>query len=371
MKQILFYLLALALVAGSCNSNVKKSDSYDLKGTIKGMQSGYIWLLKRENQKYTAVDSVKTENGTFSFKGKQPLAEMYTLKVEGIGSIDFFLENSAITVEASADSISAAKVKGSQSNDLYVDYQKGLKVFNDKLEQLYNIYQTADAQQKKWIEKQIDSTSTLEKNHVKKFIADNPQSVVAAYALLHELSYELDLKELTSLAGKLVPELANSVYVVELNEIIRTLQKVEIGMVAPDFSMPDITGKETKLSSLFGKYMLIDFWASWCHPCRAENPNVVKAYAKYKSKGFQIVGVSLDKDKTDWAKAISDDNLAWTQLSDLKGWDNSAARLYGIRSIPANFLLDPNGTIIAKNLRESDLIKKLDEIYNSPVKKKK
>jgi len=98
MKQILFYLLALALVAGSCNSNVKKSDSYDLKGTIKGMQSGYIWLLKRENQKYTAVDSVKTENGTFSFKGKQPLAEMYTLKVEGVGSIDFFLENSAIIV---------------------------------------------------------------------------------------------------------------------------------------------------------------------------------------------------------------------------------------------------------------------------------
>jgi peroxiredoxin len=371
MKQIIFYLFALTLAVGACSPSVKKNDSYELKGTIKGMQSGYIWLLKHESQKYIVVDSVKTENGTFDFKGKQSLAEMFTLKIEGIGSLDFFLENATITIDASADSISTAKITGAKSNDLYIDYQKGLQEYNNKLDQLYNIYQTADKQQKRWIEKQIDSTSTLEKDHVKKFIAENPQSVVAAYALLHELSYELDLKELTALAGKLVPEISNSVYVVELNEIIRTLQKVEIGMVAPDFSMPDITGKETRLSSLFGKYTLVDFWASWCNPCRAENPNVVKAYAKYKNKGFHVVGVSLDKNKKSWAKAISDDNLDWAQLSDLKGWDNSAAKLYGIRSIPANFLLDSNGTIIARNLRESDLIKKLDEIFNTPAKKKK
>ncbi|MES2809852.1 MAG: TlpA disulfide reductase family protein, partial [Bacteroidota bacterium] len=149
-----------------------------------------------------------------------------------------------------------------------------------------------------------------------------------------------------------------------LKKSIDEAKVTAIGALAPDFTQPDADGKLIKLSSFKGKYVLIDFWASWCGPCRAENPNVVKAYQKYKSKNFTILGVSLDRpnDKEGWLNAVKKDGLEWTQVSDLKYWSNAAAALYYVQSIPANFLLDPNGKIIAKNLRGTDLDDKLAEV---------
>ncbi len=141
------------------------------------------------------------------------------------------------------------------------------------------------------------------------------------------------------------------------------MKKVAIGKKATDFTMNDTEGNPVTLSSLYGKYLLIDFWAAWCSPCRAENPNLVATYNKYKAKGFQILGVSFDKTKNDWLKAIKDDHLTWLQVSDLKGWGNEAGKLYGIGSIPSNVLLDPDGIIIAKGLRGDDLNNKLKEIF--------
>ena len=172
----------------------------------------------------------------------------------------------------------------------------------------------------------------------------------------------MPLDELKATRAKISSELAGCPYVKDLDGIIKQLENVQIGKVAPEFSLPDTAGVSVSLSDFRGKYVLLDFWASWCPPCRRENPNVVKAFNEYKDKNFTIVGISLDQDKSKWMKAIADDNLAWTHLSDLKYWDSEIPALYGVRGIPANVLLDPDGVIVAKNITGEDLHKKLKEV---------
>lgn len=172
----------------------------------------------------------------------------------------------------------------------------------------------------------------------------------------------MPLDELKATRAKISSELAGCPYVKDLDGIIKQLENVQIGKVAPEFSLPDTAGVSVSLSDFRGKYVLLDFWASWCPPCRRENPNVVKAFNEYKDKNFTIVGISLDKDKSKWMKAIADDNLAWTHLSDLKYWDSEIPALYGVRGIPANVLLDPDGVIVSKNITGEDLHKKLKEV---------
>jgi peroxiredoxin len=353
------------MLLGSCSKSEKK---YNIEGSVEGLKDGYVWLMKRNDRQWVAVDSIKAKDGNFKFSGTVAQPEMYSLKIADAGDISFFIENSPIKVNAKLNLLDSAKVSGSASNDLYINYQKSLLVYSSQIESLYNNYKTANTANRVVLEKQLDSISNLEKVAVKDFITTNTQSTVAAYVLLKELSYELDLKELTTLTGKLSPDISSSIYVTELNDIIAILQKVEVGQPAPDFAMADTSGKQIQLSSLKGKYLLVDFWASWCGPCRAENPNVVKAYNTYKNKGFSVLGISFDKSEKAWKNAIAEDKLAWMQLSDLAGWDNAAGKIYGIRSIPSNVLLDPNGVIVGKNLRGNDLILKLEELFASKAK---
>jgi peroxiredoxin len=170
--------------------------------------------------------------------------------------------------------------------------------------------------------------------------------------------------ELDSLFNSLSPDLKNTETAKIFKNSLEPLKHTAPGTMAPDFTQADVNGVPVKLSSFRGKYVLIDFWASWCGPCREENPNVVRVFNKYKEKNFTIIGVSLDKQsgRTDWLAAIKSDGLNWTQVSDLKFWNNAAAALYYVSSIPANFLVDPNGKIIAKNLRGDDLDAKLKEV---------
>jgi peroxiredoxin len=217
-----------------------------------------------------------------------------------------------------------------------------------RIQQEYTIMQT----------RLLDSS----KSYAKNFVFTNRNSIVAPYFSLVYLPEAGKEDLLKSVYDTLTPAVKKSYFGTKLEELISSMSKTSIGVMAPDFTQNDPAGQPVSLSSLRGQYVLVDFWASWCAPCRQENPNVVNAYNAYKDKGFTIIGVSLDQDKAAWEKAILDDKLTWTHVSDLKYFENAVAKTYGIRSIPASFLLDKEGRIIAKDLRGDALAIKLAEL---------
>jgi peroxiredoxin len=180
--------------------------------------------------------------------------------------------------------------------------------------------------------------------------------------IYQNFSYNPDAKELDSIYNDLSLSIQNSYFGKKIKDVLDIAKKTDIGNEAPVFAQNDASGKSVSLASFKGKYVLVDFWASWCGPCRAENPNVVKAYQKFHAKGFDILGVSLDEEKDKWIAAVKKDNLDWSQVSDLQGWKNNVAMLYGVQGIPMNFLIDKEGKIIGKGLRGDDLDRKLEEL---------
>ena len=318
--------LLIIIVIISCG----KERSFELNGKIN-VSSGTIYLQNFRNKMFFIVDSSKIENGTFSFKGKVERPDLFGLtikKEENFHPYYIFLENTKVTITIDTADTRSARITGSASNDLFNSFQKNRKDFD-----------------------------------IESFIKANPSSPVALYILYREYSTRFTANELEKNLILFDTSLNRVAYIQELKEIIKTKRSVEIGKPAIDFTGTAPDGKEIKLSDFKGNFLLVDFWASWCAPCRRDNPNVVKAYKQFHSKGFNILGVSLDKKKEDWVKAIEADKLTWAHVSDLKFWDSEPARIYGIRNIPSNILFDPNGTIVARNLRGDEVIKKLEEIY--------
>ena len=318
MKQFVFMLLA-ALLMTACQETPK---GYVINGEVEGMQEGKVFLKSFRNKMFFDVDTADVKAGKFTFKGKVDQPLLFGLATEEMDyPLQLFVENTDMNVKIGKKG-ETITVTNSPVNDIFLE--NAGKVF----------------------EKGFDIDSLVTKY---------PDSPVAAFYLYRYFTYQLQLDELKATRAKLAPVLADCPYVKDLDGIIQQLENVQIGKTAPEFTLPDTAGVAVSLSDFRGKFVLLDFWASWCPPCRRENPNVVKAFNTYKDKNFTVIGISLDKDKAKWLKAIADDNLTWTHVSDLKYWDSEIPALYGVRGIPANVLLNPDGVIIAKNITGEEL----------------
>ena len=322
-------LVATALVALMLASCQEAPKGYVINGEVTGRTEGKVYLKSFRNKMFFDVDTAELKEGKFTFKGEVDQPLLFGLATEDMNyPVQFFVENTNMDVRISNDG-ETITVRNSPVNTIFQENAE--KVFEEGYD--------------------IDS-----------LITKYPASPAAAFYLYRYFTYQLPQDELKATRAKISSELAGCPYVKDLDGIIKQLENVQIGKVAPEFSLPDTAGVSVSLSDFRGKYVLLDFWASWCPPCRAEMPNLVKAYKDYKDKGFDIVGISLDSKADAWAKGVKDLNITWTQLSDLKGWQNSGAALYGVNSIPHTVLVDKDGTIIAKNLHGQELEDKIKEV---------
>lgn len=362
MRNLLIIILAFAGLL-SC----AKPEGFVIKGQIKGKESGEVKLMKYADGKWVAEDSAKIEKGKFVLKGKTELPELRMIAISPQTVVaQFFAENGSLTVNADVDSLNKTEVKGSESNDEFSVLTKELMNLSKETQGLQQKYSEAmqSGNEEGMKKAQIDYEAMMgnQKVYAKNFIREHPKSTVSPLIALMQFGQEITAHDVDTLVAFLDPTVRPSVYVTELKKIADKMRITDIGSIAPDFTLNTPEGIPLALSSLRGKIVLVDFWASWCKPCRQENPNVVAVYNKYKDKGFDILGVSLDREKEPWLKAIADDQLTWHHVSDLKYWQSEAAVKYGVQGIPFALLLDKDGKIIAKNLRGEDLAKKLAEL---------
>ncbi len=370
---------ALSFLLSCTNSNkqleaVVVDTTYTVTISMKGLDTGVLLMSYRvgEDRK---TDSAKSTTGVYAFRGKTDEARKATLRVMGDESYDFmqfYLENGQIEIGAVKDSLSKGVAVGTKTNTDNRALQLAQAPAQLRLDKFIQTYTAADKSNKQLmdsLDKTYDGIDADQKKITGDFVKTHPGSIVSAYEIIDMYSYNPDVQKFDSAFLLLDSAVKVSSIGQRLADRLTIAKKTDINQIAPDFTMDDVNGKPVTLSSLRGKYLLIDFWASWCGPCRRENPNLVKTYKTYNKKGFEVVGVSFDEpeDKAKWVAAIKKDKLTWLQLSDLKGWECAAGKIYGISGIPMNFLLDPQGKIIAKGLRGADLDKKLEEVFVTPL----
>ncbi|PKV51759.1 peroxiredoxin [Aquimarina sp. MAR_2010_214] len=371
MKRIALFATILLLVA--CQKDQK---GYTITADTAGFEDGtvvYINAISQSNRPII-IDSVSIQQDKFQITLPPPENNDFNyLTFKDIrGNVLFMAENTPIEMTIHKDSLRSSVIKGGSENELFFSYINTIKRYSEEKLNLNNQYQIASklGETDKVVKIALERKELIEKEkQFRKGITDNANSLVSIIAIT-EL---LNLKMLTAQEAKLKfdqiddtlkpSRLGKNLNMLINNAVSASMQKkIDVGVTAEDFSAPTPEGKMLSLKESMGKITIIDFWASWCKPCRMENPNVVKVYNKYHDKGLNIIGVSLDKKQESWAKAIADDNLEWNHVSNLQFWQEPIARAYGVRSIPATFIIDEKGNVIAKNLRGPALEKKISEL---------
>lgn len=369
MKRFLF--IALIALLAACQTAEEKT--YILNGEITGKDNGYVYLVDRVAGLYELVDSAEVVEGRFSFTGSLDFPSLYYLEINRGSSprVAFFLENTEMQLQVNAEDPSAFTLTGSPSHDIMKEFSLMVAGVDAEMESLQQQILEAevleDTSLAESLRAQYKTAEEQKTVQIRQFVDQHLDKPVAIYLATRNLSYDMDGAELDALVNSFDPSLAESRYYVSLRERADKLLALSVGNVAPEFSQPDPDGNMVALSDFRGKYLLVSFWASWCPYCRAENPHLVKVYEQYKDQGFEILGVSLDRSKEPWLKAIADDGLGWVHVSDLKGWENEASSLYGVASIPSTILLDPEGKIIGRNLMEKALDEKMAELFGPEV----
>lgn len=371
MRKII--LLAGLSILASCSK--VKDNEYLILGTATGIEDGKTAILQIQNEMGpVSKDTVKVVKGKFEFKGKfEEGPEIGFILLESVnnGMIPFILENGEINITIDKDTIQKSKVSGTNNNDKFQEYNDGSNVIYKKMVAFQK------ANQQKFMEAQkandIATMNSLRQESMvfqkdmdkfsETFVEKNPNAFLSALLLENFIGRQtLEATKIEKLYNALASDIKKTKSGIRVNDFVKSLKAVNIGTVAPNFSAPNLEGKNVSLKESLGKVTIIDFWASWCGPCRAENPNVVALYNEFHSKGLNIVGVSLDKDAAKWKEAIAKDQLTWTHVSNLKHWSEPIAKQYNVQSIPATFILDASGKIVAKDLRGAELKAKIAEL---------
>lgn len=370
-----FYLLiALFCVNITSAQSSNKAKQFILKGKVLRQEGGYVYLNYLNGWSKPVYDSCLLKRGYFKFKGtinEPTLAVFYgrrkSRSVDDPNSMELFLEPGMMNAVFEKDHFKKGRVSGSKSNDEHAAYNQQKEVLNHKWKPMFDALERAKIENDSSKLENIYNTQLplySENSHklAIDFIKQFPLSYVSANLLVYQ-TQRLPLDSLRALYALLSPTIQNSRDGQRIREFIARADNLQIGKMAPNITQIDVKGKSVSLSDFVGNYVLVDFWASWCIPCREEHPYLTQVYKKYKDKGFAIISISLDRlaDKNNWLEAIEKDNLLWTQLCDFEGWGSPIVKLYNLfgKGIPANFLIGPSGEIVEKDLRGEQLEMKL------------
>jgi peroxiredoxin len=367
---------SLLLLAASPALFAQDKGKFDITGRIKGFHEEKLIYLGYMKDGERVLDSCPVKNDTYHFAGDIPGVSMGILadtplrtSIYPRNGCEIVMSPASFTI-THVDSFSNGVATGSKLNSDLFAQRDAFRGVMKIVRPMYHQYDSAKAAGNEAlataIDKRVDSIYDAAKEDIYgRYIREQPHSPLALTVLERYAGATIDPGKIMPLFESLSEEARNSAEGKAFRERIASVEKTAVGKEAMDFTQNDTAGVPVKLSSFRGKYVLLDFWASWCVPCRQENPNVVKAYDRYHPKGFEVLSVSLDKegDKDKWLKAIHEDKLTWTHVSDLQFWNNAVAKAYGIMAVPQNFLIDPQGKIVAKDLRGEALEKKLHELF--------
>ena len=374
MKKLLFRLFSLSylLFLSSCGSS---DNQFELIGNADVSDGTMIYVLQADqnNQPYIK-DSTSVQSNSFKFKGISSTPQISYIQVQGVnGYVLAILENGDIKADIYKYSISKSKVYGTKSNDDFIKYKSETKslvdVMNNISSDAQNAIMSGDVVTAMELEKEYNSKEREVMLYEWDFIVDNLDSYMSA--LLLEV-FMIENKVNKDSIIDVYESFSNRIKVSDVGKNIADLlsqfeDPIEVGEIAPDFTAPSIDGPDITLSNVLldNKVTLLDFWAAWCRPCRIENPNLVRLHKKYKDAGFDIIGVSLDRTREQWEQAVIDDNLPWTQVSNLNFWNDPVARRYSIRAIPQSYLLNKDGLVMGKNLRGQELEDRILSLLNA------